>query len=210
MADLGNDAASRGRDRVAVQRFTMSRPETGRPRRRIVGILARLVVVGCVLGSFWLFFRLPEFLDAAGFDVVSVAGRVTLEGVPPESARVVFVPLERNRDQGLQPISVATVGRDGTFELKTLAGKPGAVRGRHLVFVLPAPDLSEVESGEGPAGDPTAAAPPDQLDAWREAASLLGYWVAAAPVREHVTVPFLGTRTLEITLKRQESMGLTN
>ncbi|MDP1560731.1 MAG: hypothetical protein Q8M16_04985 [Pirellulaceae bacterium] len=165
--------------------------------------LARLFVLALVIGVFWLYLRLPEFIENAGFNLVPVRGLVTVDGQPADSARLVFVPLERNFERSLQPISVATTEKDGAFSLKTLTGKPGAARGRHLVYVLPVPDVSHIgsETKKQPGSDPLE--PPTAPDAWREADGLLGYWISATPVRDETSVPYFGTQTLEIKLQRE-------
>lgn len=204
------DAASRNSAKSTNQKSGPNRiPDQRQNRRqtrgRILGKLGRLFVFFLVLGSLWLFFRLPEYFEKAGFNLVPVAGKVIIDGAPADAARLVFVPLERNYERNLHPISVATTGKDGAFQLQTVAGKQGAVRGRHLVYVLPTPNLFPVVEGnpELPPDLPTGA-PNNAEDAWREAADLLGFWISAAPVRDETTVPFFGTHTLEINLKRQE------
>lgn len=189
-------------------------PPMAGPRRRILSKLARLLVLALVIGVFWLYARLPEFIENAGFNLVPVRGMVTVDGRPADSARLVFVPLERNFERSLQPISVATTEKNGSFSLQTLAGKPGAARGRHLVYVLPAPDVAEIgsemgsETGKQPGSDPIE--PPTAPDAWREAAGLLGYWISASPVRDETSVPFFGTQTLEIKLQSEKNVGPTD
>jgi hypothetical protein len=179
-----------------------SRSPAGRSNRRIFWNFVRLAVFMVVIGGFWFFLHLPEYFERAGLNLVRVRGLVTIDGQPADAARIVFVPMEKSFEPSLQPISVATTEKDGTFSLKTLAGKPGAVRGRHLVYVLPAPDLTNIGAKDPELTQSLPQGPGTQPDAWRDAADLLGYWVSANPVRDEAIVPFFGTQTLEIKLQR--------
>lgn len=171
----------------------------------------RILLLIAIFGGFWLFSRFPTFLDRMGFNLVPVAGWVDLDGESPESARLVFVPLDRNFEFNLQSVSVATIKKNGRFVLETLDGKPGAVRGRHLVFLMPKP--SPTNGGVDP-GNATKLPESDEpgqegeLDAWRNASDLLGFWVMPAPVRTEVSVPLFGTRSMRIELKQTEKLGV--
>lgn len=187
-----------------------SRPSAGRSNRRILWNFVRLAVLAVAIGGFWFFLHLPEYFERAGFNLVHVRGLVTIDGQPADSARVVFIPMEKSFEPSFQPISVATTEKNGTFSLKTLAGKPGAVRGRHWVYVLSAPDLTKIGSKDVDLPQSVPQGPGTQPDAWRDAADLLDYWVSANPVRDEAIVPFFGTQTLEIKLQREKTVGPTD
>jgi hypothetical protein len=191
------------------------RTEIRRVKSRSRGWVAatRLLILVVFFGGFWLITLVPDYLERAGFNLVPVTGRVTLDGQAPNSARLVFIPLEKNFELGLQPISVATTGRNGEFRLRTLAGKPGAARGRHLVLLLAAPEPPN-QAAEVPNAVPdekkSTSAPsiePPDLDAWRNASDLLGYWVSPVPIREETTIPFFGIHSLEIDFEKTDVTG---
>lgn len=193
-------------------RATEPRPITAKPARGGIWLgVRRIVLLIAIFGGFWLFSRFPTLIDRLGFNLVPVAGWVDLDGEPPESARLVFIPLDRDFEFDLQTISVATIKKDGRFVLETLDGKPGAVRGRHLVFLMQAPQTTN-----GGGGPETATKLPDfdepgpegELDAWRSASDLIGFWVLPVPVRAEVSVPFFGTRSMRIELKQTEKLGV--
>ncbi|MBL8890195.1 MAG: hypothetical protein JNL67_09460 [Planctomycetaceae bacterium] len=189
-------------------------PSSARPARAGVWLgVRRVTLLLAIFGGFWLFSRVPTLLDQMGFSLVPVAGWVELEGGVTESSRLVFVPLERNLEFDLQAISVATVKKNGRFVLETLDGKPGAVRGRHLVFLLPTPDPPP--EGDDPVSSPksTGSGEPGQEpkpDAWRNASDLLGFWVMPVPVKAEVSVPFFGTKSMRIEFKQSEQLNNQN
>ncbi len=205
-----DSAANLGGRRAPPVPNPRSRSRERRSNRRIFWNFVRLAVLAVAIGGFWFFVHLPEYFERAGLNLVHVRGLVTIDGQPADAARVIFVPMEKSFEPSLQPISVATTEENGAFSLKTLAGKLGAVRGRHLVYVLPAPDLTKMGGKEAELPQSLPPGPDSRPDAWREAAGLLGYWVSANPVRDEAVVPFFGTQTLEIKLQREKTVGPTD
>ncbi len=215
--------------RIGSSRIGSGRSGSGRSgngRGRFWGRLVRLAVAGALIGTVILVYRLPSLIVAFGLHLVPVSGQVLIDedsnvagqladgpGAigPVPGSRLLFVPLERDYADQRQPVSIAEVSADGRFDLRTLAGQSGAVRGRHLVFILP---------GDRPAA-PDATAANDEKDAITETPSfdeVLGaerryleflnpiHWLLRRPpmaLRDEIYVPYMGTRHLEIKLGRQ-------
>lgn len=86
--------------------------------------------------------------------LVPVNGIVRISGKPAEGIVVQFLP-EASADEK-RPSSFATTGPDGTFQLMSQDGKPGAVEGRHAVLLI---DALEERPTQG-----TRATKPPRLD----------------------------------------------
>jgi hypothetical protein len=90
-----------------------------------------------------------------------VAGRVTLHGKPVANINVVFQPVASAGNQSDAGFgSCGLTGVDGRFELKTVDGKPGAVVGKHRVW-LTLRDTSQPSTG--PESDKPWRGPPNPL-----------------------------------------------
>lgn len=70
----------------------------------------------------------------SGYKVVSVSGRVTLNGKPLEGAWVSFQPIgSKDRDPG--PGSSAKTDKEGRYTLRIAPGRSGAVVGKQQVRI---------------------------------------------------------------------------
>ncbi|MFM7186059.1 MAG: hypothetical protein ACKO4Z_15000 [Planctomycetota bacterium] len=86
--------------------------------------------------------------------LVPADGVVTIGGKPTEGVVVQFLPSGSAEEK--RPSSFGTTGADGTFQLTTQDGKPGAVEGRHAVLLI---DTLEDRPAQG-----TRVAKPPRLD----------------------------------------------
>lgn len=86
--------------------------------------------------------------------LVPVDGVVRIGGKPAEGVVVQFLP--QASDDEKRPSSFGTTGPDGSFQLMTQDGKPGAVEGRHAVLLI---DSLEERPAQG-----TQATKPPRLD----------------------------------------------
>lgn len=69
-------------------------------------------------------------------DLALVSGRVTLHGEPMASVNVTFQPLAATGSGGDAGLgSYALTDSDGRFQMKTVDGRPGAVVGKHRVWL---------------------------------------------------------------------------
>ena len=107
-------------------------------RARLAAFAFLLVCVGC----------------SKPVKLVPVNGIVRIGGKPAEGIVVQFLP-DASADEK-RPSSFATTGPDGTFQLMTQDGKPGAVEGRHAVLLI---DALEERPAQG-----TRATKPPRLD----------------------------------------------
>jgi len=89
---------------------------------------AVLVLVGLCLTS-------VVGCGGSDYDLVSVSGRVTLDGAGLAGARVMFNPSRSGGGINAGPGSFAETDTDGNFTLKTIDDLPGAVVGRHRVVI---------------------------------------------------------------------------
>jgi hypothetical protein len=99
-----------------------------------------------------------SFSQRESVPIVEVKGRVTLDGEPLPSARVVFVSAERNWDVPSERlVSFAQTCEDGSFELQLPDGTAGAAKGEHRVFISKLADRDAGDAGDtgdtGDAGD---------------------------------------------------------
>lgn len=69
------------------------------------------------------------------YQIVPVAGVVTLDGQPLEGAKLVFSPVGSAENPYPGPRSTATTDAEGRFRLTTSEGQGGAVIGSHRVRV---------------------------------------------------------------------------
>jgi len=86
--------------------------------------------------------------------LVPAGGVVLIGGQPTEGVVVQFLPSGSAEEK--RPSSFGTTGADGTFELTSQDGKPGAVEGRHAVLLI---DTLEERPAQG-----TRVAKPPRLD----------------------------------------------
>lgn len=98
--------------------------------------LFRLLVIFTIPTILIYLIQAPAVVTDMGLNLAPVTGKVTVDGEPVVSAKVLFVPLEPDLFSGeMSPLSVGRTDPRGEFQLKTLNGLNGAVTGRHLVFV---------------------------------------------------------------------------
>ena len=127
-------------------------------------------------------------LSAAGcggesYPLASVSGRITLNEVPLENARVGFEPVRQGDDLNAGPGSYGTTDAEGRYRLVSLDGQEGAVIGPHRVWVR------TFRAEEGPNGS-IVTKTPERL-----------------PMRYHTpteltfTVPAEGTDAADFTLQ---------
>ena len=79
------------------------------------------------------------------FACAPVSGLVTLDGEPLKTARVIFTPEKKGDNAIVGPVSFCITDDQGQFELNTNTGKPGAMIGKHKVFIC-----GEVRDEENP------------------------------------------------------------
>ena len=97
-----------------------------------------------------------------GHSVAPVSGRVTLSGKPMAKVNVTFQPLAASGSSGDAGWgSYGVTDGDGCFQLKTVDGKPGAVVGKHAVYLT-------VPNPNPPKGDEYVPPPPNPFppQAW--------------------------------------------
>jgi hypothetical protein len=89
-----------------------------------------------------------------GHSLAPVSGRVTLQGKPMAKVNVAFQPLAAPGSGGDAGIgSYGVTDSDGRFQLKTVDGKPGAVVGKHTVYLT-------ISNPNPPKGDEQVLGPP--------------------------------------------------
>lgn len=86
-----------------------------------VSISMALLLVGC---------RPPQEKNVA-----PVSGTVRLDGKPIENVKVLFVPLERNKDGKQGPVAFAVTDAKGHYTLAHRGGGHGAAVGRNQVWL---------------------------------------------------------------------------
>jgi len=86
--------------------------------------------------------------------LVPVEGVIEIGGKPAEGIVVQFLPQASEGEK--RPTSFATTGADGTFQLSTYDGKPGAVEGTHNILLA---DTLEERPAQG-----SRASKPPRLD----------------------------------------------
>lgn len=84
-------------------------------------ITAALLLVGC---------RPPQEKNVA-----PVSGTVRMDGKPLENVKVLFVPLERNKNGKQEPVAFAVTDAKGHYTLAHRGGGHGAAIGRNQVWL---------------------------------------------------------------------------
>ncbi len=109
----------------------------------------------------WFFAALTCVLTAgcggSDFAVVSVSGKVTLDGEPLAGAAVNFLPFAGDHTEEAGPPSAGITDDQGVFRLTVADGREGAVVGKHRVMIfsqnIEASDDGGSEDEEGPSDD---------------------------------------------------------
>jgi hypothetical protein len=83
-------------------------------------LIAAVAVVGC---------------GGESYPLAPVSGRITLNDVALENARVGFEPVRQGEDLNAGPGSYGTTDAEGRYRLVSLDGQEGAVIGPHRVWV---------------------------------------------------------------------------
>ena len=87
------------------------------------------------------FVTLFAFLPLGGcskapFEVAPAAGRVTIDGEPFSSGKVMFAPVAKQGEINAGRAAMAPLERDGSFTLGTYKIDDGAVVGEHWVTII--------------------------------------------------------------------------
>jgi hypothetical protein len=95
----------------------------------------------CRLSNQQKFAAILSFIACAGcgakdrFEIAPVSGTITLNDRPLGNARIGFEPVASTGSLAGGSGSYATTDTQGNFHLSTVAGKEGAVVGRHRVWI---------------------------------------------------------------------------
>src|SRR5947207_2678771 len=84
------------------------------------------------------------------YEVVHVAGKVTLDGKPLPKASVTFVPMATKTRENPGPTSQGVTDTDGRFQVSVDPATPGAVVGKSRIYIstiLSDPLLDDRDAG---------------------------------------------------------------
>jgi hypothetical protein len=87
----------------------------------IILLLAAVSMVGC---------------SKSPFDLAPVYGKVTIDGKPVSTGRVMFAPIAKGESREVGKPAFGTLQADGTFTLTTFEEGDGAVVGEHWVTIF--------------------------------------------------------------------------